>query len=300
MVHNSNSDELWRHIKALERELDEAQQHIVDVLPPDELSPVLSKRWQVKTDEELDEWLAVAESAVCDFAWERSVAEGHAGSTHCPLCRQGRRSFMPGDFGYLLPDGLLRHLRGTHQSRRCFVMKAAESRARHWLAVSKSAARLPTSSGAAWSPPKLGNPRPPVQTRSPVAKPQSATRSPSDAASTVAVQDSPAPPDDDPTIPGVFLVEPVGQPPCLRQARDQASAARKADAEFLGGVNGVTEVKASQLKALKKQGVHIPVIARRRLAEVTAFAPARPPASAPRGPVARGPEAHAPQQASTK
>jgi hypothetical protein len=46
----------------------------------------------------------------------------------CPLCGGG--SSAPYDKGFALPEGLMRHLLGTHNSRQCDIFFAAESMAR--------------------------------------------------------------------------------------------------------------------------------------------------------------------------
>ncbi|MCX7381316.1 MAG: hypothetical protein NT133_07845 [Alphaproteobacteria bacterium] len=79
------------------------------------------------------------------YDWEKDVSEFVLGITQvdleishlqprarCPLCRSG--GFGPYEVGFLIPEGLRRHLHGSASARQCAVTRAAFALAQNYLA----------------------------------------------------------------------------------------------------------------------------------------------------------------------
>lgn len=99
--------------------------------------------WEGKTAARIVEFL--------DFTLEGKVKGNHRPNTRrtpCPLCGE-RPDTSDGRRGFVLPDGLLRHLLGTHSSRQCRVFAiaatcAAQSAERWDREIAEAAQQAPS------------------------------------------------------------------------------------------------------------------------------------------------------------
>jgi hypothetical protein len=119
-----------RQLKAVRDELAGALYTIVDMAPP-EAEPVLRAHRYPKSREQLDEWRSSIAHAALGVARPQSGRQlgdilYWAERAYCPLCRGSKIDWAArGDTGFAYPDGLMRHLRGTYNSKRCRVVDAA-------------------------------------------------------------------------------------------------------------------------------------------------------------------------------
>lgn len=117
-------------VRRLEDELYLTRSAMIRLMRP-ELEGLLSDQVHCKTFEEVSKWEGRAVAGIIDFAArvEQPTEVDPYGRPRvlCPLCNQGPQS--PYDQGFLLPEGLRRHLTGTYNSRQCSVFRAANEMA---------------------------------------------------------------------------------------------------------------------------------------------------------------------------
>lgn len=118
-------------IRNLEDDLYMARQAIINLMPEHIRSVLAASTWCETVDEVLD-WERWAVDRFLDFV---ELLPGHERDefpryrrANCPLCR-GEAS-TPYNRGYAVPEGLTRHLRGSHGNHRCDVVDAAYQQAR--------------------------------------------------------------------------------------------------------------------------------------------------------------------------
>ena len=122
-------------IRRLEDELFFAREAIIHLVPPAAREVLIGHR-RCQSREELLRWFPLAAETIVEMAdaVPPPTCQGYPidhARAKCPLCGQGPES--PYYQGYALPEGLTRHLRGTHRSRQCDVFGAAEALARNRL-----------------------------------------------------------------------------------------------------------------------------------------------------------------------
>lgn len=108
------------NVELLGWELYETRRLVLRMVPI-ELCKAL-EHYEVPT---IHDWRGFVEPAIIGMA---SRLEGTERAM-CPLCRCGPR--VEHGPGFLVPEGLNRHLRGTHRFPRCEVMTVAEELAKH-------------------------------------------------------------------------------------------------------------------------------------------------------------------------
>lgn len=125
-------------ISRLSNDLFLAREAII-ALMSEEARAILNSHYRCGSEEESREWGRAAAEKIMDLCHpiSQQMYQGHPiGSPRakCPLCQQGANSFYEHEQGFAIPEGLLRHLLGTHNSRQCDVFGAAHSIARegHW------------------------------------------------------------------------------------------------------------------------------------------------------------------------
>ena len=100
----------------------------------------LNKMYDLKSYEEIYAWKkAVSENIINRFKNDPSLLPDYFGQkfANCPLCKRG--SSTPYQTGFKLPEGLRRHLLGSHNSaHQCFFMRMVYDHAIDRLAVHKS------------------------------------------------------------------------------------------------------------------------------------------------------------------
>lgn len=113
---------------ALFNRLDERLQDIINTMPID------------ATFSEVYRWFEGAMSDVIDLA-EPLSAEERTDTTHngdrarCPLCGDSANDYYNPNNGFAYPQGLRRHLLGTHNNTQCEVSKQILSQARYVITL---------------------------------------------------------------------------------------------------------------------------------------------------------------------
>jgi len=116
-------------VRELENELFVARDTMFHLLRP-ELGKMLREQYGYQTFDEVHAWKVRTVEAIIAFAMGGNESEKVVrfprgdGRAPCPLCSHGPDS--PYYDGFLLPDGLRRHLLGTHRVNQCRVFRAAE------------------------------------------------------------------------------------------------------------------------------------------------------------------------------
>ncbi|WP_321894544.1 hypothetical protein [Paraburkholderia heleia] len=117
---------LEAEVRRLERELYMARATIIGLMVP-EIGTLLGDHFACKTYREVREWADSASGSIIEISarTENPVGRERDGRirVRCPLCNQGPQS--PYDQGFLIEEGLRRHLLGTYNSRQCSVFAAA-------------------------------------------------------------------------------------------------------------------------------------------------------------------------------
>jgi hypothetical protein len=120
-------------LRRLEDELDMARQTIIGLTRQPELVGQLRRYFSCKTVEEVNEWEERTAESIIEFANRTETPAGRNWDGRlrvlCPLCGEGPQS--PYDKGFLLDEGLRRHLLGTYNSQRCEVFGTAHKLARN-------------------------------------------------------------------------------------------------------------------------------------------------------------------------
>jgi hypothetical protein len=109
-------------IRELENDLYFARSTVLDLLP-ESIQDILKSYYQVGTVKETYMWLGDVSSDLIDVASplpRESVYEMNDRAI-CPLCGCGPQSLY--DKGFVLPEGLRRHLEGGGNSSQCKVLK---------------------------------------------------------------------------------------------------------------------------------------------------------------------------------
>lgn len=109
-------DALWFTRRALIDQMDSGVKKVLDGYPRD-LEPNDVWRWAERAAEQVVEFCTEL---------EQETYQGYpVGSPRalCPLCKHGTSG--PYAQGFALPEGLIRHLLGSHNSRQCAVFGAA-------------------------------------------------------------------------------------------------------------------------------------------------------------------------------
>jgi hypothetical protein len=122
---------LQDEIRRLESELYLARATIIGLVRLPELAELLRNQISCKTFEEVDDWEQRTADSIIEFANQTETPAGRNWDGRlrvlCPLC--GDEPQSPYDEGFLLDEGLRRHLLGTYNAQRCSVFKAAHEMA---------------------------------------------------------------------------------------------------------------------------------------------------------------------------
>jgi hypothetical protein len=118
-------------VSRLEGELYKARATIIGLARRTELVPLLSEQTSCKSFEEVYEWVERTADSIIEIACQTDTPAGRNWDGRlrvlCPLCGDTPQS--PYDEGFLLDEGLRRHLLGTYNSRQCSVLQAAHEMA---------------------------------------------------------------------------------------------------------------------------------------------------------------------------
>lgn len=110
---------------------------IIELMPAD-VQSILTNYYPCSSREDAVRWTHNTAEKIVKLADVRSSEEMGDGRNlspraFCPLC--GQESSTPFMLrGFAIPEGLLRHLLGSHNSHQCNVFKAAEALGREYLA----------------------------------------------------------------------------------------------------------------------------------------------------------------------
>jgi hypothetical protein len=123
-------------IERLREDLYRARRTVVELVP-DQFRSILDSYVHCSSHEEYVEWRRGTADRIIELALARPSEEmrslpGESPRAICPLC--GNDSNNPfGIKGFAIPDGLLRHLEGSHNAIQCRVFEIACALARERL-----------------------------------------------------------------------------------------------------------------------------------------------------------------------
>ncbi|AJX80459.1 hypothetical protein BG97_3216 [Burkholderia pseudomallei 7894] len=121
------SSPLEDKVRRLEDELYMARATIIGLARSPELVELLRDQYSCKTFDEVRDWAQHTADSIIESASRTETPAGRNWDGRlrvlCPLCGDGPQS--PYDDGFLLDEGLRRHLLGTYNSRQCSVFEAA-------------------------------------------------------------------------------------------------------------------------------------------------------------------------------
>jgi len=120
--YHANKSAAERRVEKLEEGLDDARQALLSLLS-DELQAIIREYRRCATWDDLHEWERRIVEHVLGEARILGQEESYSPSPRafCPLCGGG--SSAPYQRGFLVPEGLERHLQGLHNARQCLVTK---------------------------------------------------------------------------------------------------------------------------------------------------------------------------------
>lgn len=133
LIVNRYEQELYK----LRSDLYMARLAIIELMPAD-VQSILTSYYSCNSREETVRWVHSTAEKIVELADARPSEEMGDGRNlspraFCPLC--GQESSTPFMLrGFAIPEGLLRHLLGSHNSHQCNVFKAAEALGREYLA----------------------------------------------------------------------------------------------------------------------------------------------------------------------
>lgn len=120
--------------RKLKDELYSARTFIIEMVAP-EFERVLSSYYNFEKENAYD-WLGSITEIIIEMAEAKAQVPDDAQiwqefRAPCPLCCRGVQ--FPGEPGFKLPEGLRRHLMGSHNSQQCFVTETAKALAREYF-----------------------------------------------------------------------------------------------------------------------------------------------------------------------
>lgn len=120
-------------IRQLESDLAVARMTIIE-LTGAKFESVLYPRSDVIKQQRVHLWFRDTVEKVLDLAEVITLEERWGGHRRavCPLCGAEAQNFYHHGPGFTYPEGLRRHLHGSHRSMQCAVTQAAHELAIHW------------------------------------------------------------------------------------------------------------------------------------------------------------------------
>lgn len=115
-------------ISMLESQLDDSRRAIVRLMSHD-VQNILLSFYRCRSESQWSSWVSETAQRIVELAEAKppnEMGEFLSASPRalCPLCRDSTQSPYGGS-GFAVPDGLMRHLVGSHTSRQCDVLAAA-------------------------------------------------------------------------------------------------------------------------------------------------------------------------------
>lgn len=114
-----------RTIRCLEADVRRLWGMLIELMPSPvypKLSMIEWSSWEI-SDAELNEWKAQVIEAAINSVSRDEIAD--RSGVPCPLCKRGVSSFMLDGNGFKWPEGLRRHLSGTHRAQQCEITSFA-------------------------------------------------------------------------------------------------------------------------------------------------------------------------------
>lgn len=135
----NSSTTLEKRVHRLEHDLFAAREAILSLMPAP-LHSALTSFYTVQSREEAYHWREGVVQTIIDHAKPLPhIIVSFGKRAMCPLCGEG--SSPPNDDGFLIPDGLHRHISGLGKGRQCVVSQAAFALAKdYWATQFRSAA----------------------------------------------------------------------------------------------------------------------------------------------------------------
>lgn len=116
-------DPVEERVRKLEQELESARRTIIR-LAPIEYQDILKSFYECKSTHEFWRWEELVAEKIAHRVPEAAMTESFGTRrADCPLC--GRSTMGPNAEGFVIPGGLIRHLTGFGNTRRCAVTEAA-------------------------------------------------------------------------------------------------------------------------------------------------------------------------------
>jgi hypothetical protein len=117
---------LENRIRELESDLALTRTTVIELMGP-KFQAVLHPPSSLDTHDALHRWYENAVENVLELTEIAAVTDPLGGTRRsaCPLCGAEARNFYEQGPGFRYPEGLRRHLHGTHRSIQCAVIKAA-------------------------------------------------------------------------------------------------------------------------------------------------------------------------------
>ncbi|MNN07717.1 hypothetical protein D3C81_1205480 [compost metagenome] len=122
----------------LKNELYSARRIIIDLIPDETLRSILMSYQECKVTDNARVWVQSISDRIANLAKVRPAAEmgdfpSNSPRACCPLCGGESEAVAKGISGFAVPDGLKRHLLGSHLTSQCKVLAAAMQLCREHL-----------------------------------------------------------------------------------------------------------------------------------------------------------------------
>lgn len=129
------SDAQLLHLK---HELHDSRRTIIGLIPNEEVRDILKSYQKCNNKDNAWCWAESTSAKIADLADARPAGEmgdfpGNSARAHCPLCGGDSEAVARGISGFAVPDGLKRHLLGSHTAKQCEVFSAALELCREYL-----------------------------------------------------------------------------------------------------------------------------------------------------------------------
>jgi hypothetical protein len=111
-------------IRQLEDELFVARQAVFHLIDP-QAREILTSPFDLDTRADVHDWFKNAVEEVLKLADAMIDQDTEEERAICPLCHESAQNYRLPDQGFAFPEGLRRHLRGSHKGTQCRVSLVA-------------------------------------------------------------------------------------------------------------------------------------------------------------------------------
>jgi hypothetical protein len=114
----------------LKNKLHDARRTIIGLMPNEQVRDILKSYQKCDNKDNAWGWAESTSGKIADLAYARPAAEmgdfpSNSPRASCPLCGGDSEAVAQGISGFAVPDGLKRHLLGSHTAKQCEVFSAA-------------------------------------------------------------------------------------------------------------------------------------------------------------------------------